>query len=104
MAMLQRRFWDVVLYFDYTPASTVDRRIFLKGLLTRSATGPIPLYLFSVPELIRSGATMAASSTSACQDEGSLQKQRVEIRPEAFTRASKATPVGDAAVISSAFM
>jgi hypothetical protein len=41
------------------------------------------------PEFTLSGTTMAASSTSACPDGGSLQKQRVEKRPEAFTRALK---------------
>ena len=40
---------------------------------------------------------------SACQVEGSLPTQSVEMRPKAFTRASKATPVDAAVATSSAY-
>ena len=67
------------------------------------AIGPIPLSPFSVPGSIRSGTMMAASSMSACLDEVSLSRHPAEIRPKAFTRACKATPVDAAVATSSAF-
>jgi hypothetical protein len=52
---------------------------------------------------IRSGTATAALLTWACPDAGSLPIQSIEIRPEACTRASKATPVADAVAISFVF-